>query len=280
MVTRKFLPGSEWLYLKIYSGVKTADIILQESIIPFVNFLLKEERLIIKWFFIRYNDPEPHLRIRFQLANNSNYKIVLEKVNHHLNHFIDSGEISNIIIDSYIRELERYGENTIEFSEELFCKSSELVLQFLDYNDEEKIFVSMFYIDKLLYNLKLSNTEKWEWIRKFNNSYKIEFNADKNLNSQLDIKFRKFKPDYINFVKSDEYKEIRNLITLNIEKSGVSIENIGSIPLLSDFFQSIFHMHINRMFVSNQRLFEMIIYDHMNRYCKTLLYHNLQYKVI
>lgn len=34
MVKRKFPPGSEWLYLKIYTGVKTADIILEEAIQP------------------------------------------------------------------------------------------------------------------------------------------------------------------------------------------------------------------------------------------------------
>ena len=26
MVNRKFVPGSEWLYFKIYTGVKTADL--------------------------------------------------------------------------------------------------------------------------------------------------------------------------------------------------------------------------------------------------------------
>ena len=274
MVTRKFHPGSEWLYLKIYTGVKTSDIILQEAIIPLVNFLLKEEQLIIKWFFIRYNDPKPHLRIRFQLADTRNYKIVLEKVNHQLKDFIDSGEIANIIIDSYTREIERYGENSIEFTEVLFCKSSELILKFLEYDDDEKIIISMFYIDKILSALKLSENEKWAWISKFNNSYKKEFNADKNLNTQLDIKFRKFKPTYLNFVKYDEYAEIRNVITLNIEKTGSFIENIISIPILSDFFKNIFHLHINRIFISNQRLFEMVIYDYLNRYYKAHIHSN------
>ena len=274
MVTRKFLPGSEWLYLKIYTGVKTSNIILQEAIIHLVNFLLKEEQLIIKWFFIRYNDPKHHLRIRFQLADTRNYKIVLEKVNHQLKDFIDSGEIANIIIDSYTREIERYGETTIEFAEELFYKSSDLVLNFLEYEDDEKIIVSIFYIDEILSKLKFSDNEKYEWINKFNNSYKKEFNADKNLNTQLDIKYRKFKPDYLNFVESDEYAEIRNIITSSIDESIISQCNQNRlIPIsLSDFFQSIFHMHTNRTFISNQRLFEMVIYDYLHRLNKQLIY--------
>ena len=35
---RKLSPGSEWLYLKIYTGVKTADLILEEAIQPLVKY--------------------------------------------------------------------------------------------------------------------------------------------------------------------------------------------------------------------------------------------------
>ncbi|WP_326982149.1 lantibiotic dehydratase C-terminal domain-containing protein [Chryseobacterium sp. MYb264] len=40
--------------------------------------------------------------------------------------------------------------------------------------------------------------------------------------------------------------------------------------------QSLFHMHINRLFVSDQRLFEMIIYDYLHRYYKTIFFKNMQ----
>ncbi len=36
---RKFIPGSEWLYVKIYTGVKMADIILEEALIPLLQQL-------------------------------------------------------------------------------------------------------------------------------------------------------------------------------------------------------------------------------------------------
>ncbi len=38
MMKRKFAPGSEWLYLKIYTGIKTADHVLEESIAPLVKY--------------------------------------------------------------------------------------------------------------------------------------------------------------------------------------------------------------------------------------------------
>lgn len=134
---RKFVPGSEWLYLKIYTGVKTADLILEEAVQPLVGYL-QENNYISKWFFIRYHDPKPHLRVRFRLNNTNDYDKILNKINKSLKEYIESGEISNILIDTYNREIERYGGNTIEEAETLFYTNSEFALQCLHYDDEEK----------------------------------------------------------------------------------------------------------------------------------------------
>ena len=271
--SRIFYSGSEWLYFKIYTGVKTSDIFLLEVIKPLVE-QLQNEHVIKKWFFIRYNDPKPHLRIRFNISNLNNYNYILEKINSLFDEeYMNSREISNIIIDTYKRELERYGENTIEYAEELFFRSSELILKFLEYDDEEKIMVVLFYIDCFLSELGLSNEEKINWIKNFDNAFKTEFNADKSLKNQLKKKYLNFQPKYFEFIKSIEFKDIRNLITNNISDIHIVIEKILELEKkeclnvgIKDFFQSVFHMHINRLFVSNQRLFEMIVYDYLLRF--------------
>ncbi len=273
--SRIFYPGSEWLYFKIYTGVKTSDIFLLEVIKPLAE-QLQNENVITKWFFIRYNDPKPHLRIRFNINNLNNYNYILAKINSLFGEYLNSGEISNIIIDTYKRELERYGENTIEYAEDLFFRSSKLILNFSEYDDEEKIMVALFYIDCILSELGLSNEEKMNWIKNFDNAFKIEFNADKSLKNQLKKKYLDFQPKYFEFIQYNEYEEIRNLIKNNISEFNRTIEKIlelekrGLLKVeLEDFFQSIFHMHINRLFVSNQRLFEMVVYDYLLRFNKT-----------
>ncbi|NML70765.1 lantibiotic dehydratase [Chryseobacterium sp. RP-3-3] len=275
---RKFIIGSEWLCLKIYTGVKTADIFLEEAIVPLIKYF-QENNYISKWFFIRYNDPKAHLRVRFKLNNTNDYSRILDKTNETLQEYIGSGEISNIVIDTYNRELERYGGNIIEEAETLFDKNSEFTLQCLRYDDEEKIIVSLFYINEILNRLNLSIQEKLEWIKDFNAAFKQEFNADKKLNSQLDKKYREFKPKLLDFLTSEEFLEERNTIISNIEESSSVIQNIfhhnksKSLEVsLQDFFRSIFHMNINRLFVSNQRLFEMIVYDYLLRYYKMKFY--------
>lgn len=281
MMKRKFAPGSEWLYLKIYTGIKTADLILEESIEPLVKYFQKEN-YISKWFFIRYNDPKPHLRVRFMLTDIQNYTEVLKSINASLHNFTESGEISNIVIDTYNREIERYGENTMEAAETFFYRNSEFTLQCLHYDDEEKIIVSLFLIDQMLNKLNLSVQEKLEWMKDFNNSFKKEFNADKKLNFQLDKKYREFKPKYLDFITSDEFSEERIAFLSHIEEYNAALQNVlchnenQSLRIsLRNFFQSIFHMNINRLFVSNQRVFEMIIYDYLVRYYKSETYYNL-----
>lgn len=281
MTERKFIPGNEWLYLKIYTGIKTSDIILEEAIQPLTDYFM-ENNYIMKWFFIRYNDPKPHLRLRLKLNTTENYNKALEKIDYSFQPYVDSGEVSSVAIETYIREIERYGQNTIEDAETFFHRNSEFILQCLHYDDEEKIIVSFFYIDQLLNKLNLSFQEKLDWIRDSNDAFKKEFSADKKLNSQLDKKYRGFKPKFLDFLNSEDFLEERNAIVFNIEKCNSILKNILNhnedqtleMPLRI-FFQSIFHMNINRMFVSNQRLFEMIIYDYLLRYYKMETFKNL-----
>ncbi|WP_143883103.1 thiopeptide-type bacteriocin biosynthesis protein [Chryseobacterium binzhouense] len=276
---RKFFPGSEWLYFKVYTGIKTADLVLEE-LMPLIDSL-EERNQISKWFFIRYNDPKPHLRIRFNLAEKEFFQSVVQEINNGLESFLESGEISDISVNTYTRELERYGYNTIENAESFFFINSKITLEWLEYDDEEKLLVSIFYIECLLNLLKLSITEKSEWIKRFNDAFKAEFNADKNLNSQLDKKYRTFKLKYIEFLHSPEFSSERNQIVSNLFNIESDIQVIlsknktNSLDVnLPSFFQSIFHMNINRLFVSDQRLFEMVVYDFLNRHCKSLLYLN------
>lgn len=281
MVTqRQFFPGSEWLYLKIYTGIKTADIILEEAV-AFLMEDFQKNNQISKWFFIRYIDPEPHLRIRLKVSNINNYNEIFEKINDALKEYTESGEISSIIVDTYNREIERYGENTMEEAETLFHDNSEFTLQCLHYDDEEKIIISLYYIDQVLDEINLTILEKLEWIRYFNDAFKQEFNADKKLNSQLDKKYREFKPKFVDFLTSEEFFEERETVN-NILIGNLAFQNIinhhenESLGMpLRFFFQSIFHMNINRLFISDQRLFEMVIYDYLLRHYKTTMNYSL-----
>ncbi|WP_127138032.1 thiopeptide-type bacteriocin biosynthesis protein [Flagellimonas oceanensis] len=65
---RNFALGSEWLYYKIYIGPQTGDALLSQAIKPLVSNLIGR-KLIDKWFFIRYTDPDFHIRIRLKISD-------------------------------------------------------------------------------------------------------------------------------------------------------------------------------------------------------------------
>jgi thiopeptide-type bacteriocin biosynthesis protein len=62
-VQRTFAPGSQWLYLKAYTGTASADRILTDTVGPVIDGLLSTG-VVDHWFFLRYADPEHHLRLR------------------------------------------------------------------------------------------------------------------------------------------------------------------------------------------------------------------------
>tara|TARA_R100000789_G_scaffold100433_1_gene110619 strand:- start:1972 stop:2247 length:276 start_codon:yes stop_codon:yes gene_type:complete len=68
-VIRNFALGSEWLFYKIYVGPKTGDALLTQAVKPLV-YKLVSDSLVEKWFFIRYTDPNFHIRLRLRLMHN------------------------------------------------------------------------------------------------------------------------------------------------------------------------------------------------------------------
>ena len=113
-VQRYFPVGSEWLYVKIYCGTKTAEKVLCEAIKPLTETLL-EEGIIDKFFFIRYMDSGNHIRVRFHHASHPDFwKTVIDRLQQMLQPFNDHHSIHNVQIETYQREIERYGLETIE----------------------------------------------------------------------------------------------------------------------------------------------------------------------
>jgi thiopeptide-type bacteriocin biosynthesis protein len=125
---RKFIPGSEWLYLKVYSPKAGFNKLLLK-----LNSLIRRrygKHKIDKWFFIRYEDRAPHIRLRIMI-NPEAISDVLLAFKNKLEDDIHQHVIREFQIDVYSRELERYAAGGIENTEHFFWASSELVHSFL-----------------------------------------------------------------------------------------------------------------------------------------------------
>jgi thiopeptide-type bacteriocin biosynthesis protein len=276
---RAFCIGSNWLYYKIYTGVKMADVILLEKLYPVIQEL-KDENRIQKWFFIRYKDPDEHIRIRFYSENIENTSIVISKLYPVLNMLLQESTIWKVQTDTYQREIERYGENTIEDSETIFWHDSEMIINYLALKktfrkEETHLLFSFMAIDQLLNSFALNNKEKITLMNEIQTTFKKEFNADKTLNKVLDKQYRKLRPEINHLLAKNtdiQSSDISQIIKEKEYEIGNSVKTIKEkiqIPL-SDFLNSHIHMMINRQFTSQQRKYELIIYDHLHKYYKSI----------
>ncbi|MFC2096535.1 thiopeptide-type bacteriocin biosynthesis protein [Bacteroidota bacterium] len=281
---RTFVIGDEWIYYKLYCGPKTADEVLAEVIKPISEELLKN-KIIDKWFFIRYSDPKLHIRLRFHYTNPENVAVIINTVNKHIEPYIEQDLVNKIQIDTYQRELERYGIKSIELAEELFFHDSEMIVNFLDMieGDEGEVIRWLFAlraIDTLLDDFVYEEVKKLELLDGLKEGFGKEFGMNKMLKFQLDKKFRDSR-QLINDIFKNKFgdEDIQLLINVLNEKS----ERIKSIVLeilkkekentlelsLNELMGSYIHMLMNRLFKSKQRLHEMVVYDFLYRYYKS-----------
>lgn len=282
-IQRTFIIGDKWLYYKIYCGTKTTDYILSEIIRPLV-LELKEKQFIKKWFFIRYADPDHHLRLRFRCRQPKHIGNIIALLNAPLKQLMDQDLIWKVQMDTYQRELERYGSNTIELAETLFQFDSEMITGLIDLlvegieADELRWMLALRGMDALLSDFDYSLESKKELLFRLKIGFASEFHMNKNLKKQVNEQYRKYRnqieyfmhltsetaDDYLPLldlleIRSKQNKEVANHI-LNIQKDGALEMDINE--LLASFI----HMFMNRLFKSKNRLYEMVAYDFLYRY--------------
>lgn len=278
---RIFNPGSEWVYYKIYTGPKTADLLLTSLIKPIVNELYKN-KLIEKWFFIRYSDPKFHLRVRFKVINISDVGEIISVFNTMSTPFIEEGFIWKTQLDTYQKEIERYGIEVMSASETLFYYNSEMIVSLFDLiddnNEGEEIrwLFGIRLIDNFLNDFCLSEPDKLRMIEQLKIGYCAEFNMNRFLKKQLDKKYisNKNKIRQIIELDVDDASELAHLINLIHKKKGLSGSVINNIKNLIDpenlnvYLGNQIHMTMNRLFRTKNRLSEMVIYYFLYKHYK------------
>ncbi|MGQ0800400.1 MAG: lantibiotic dehydratase [Pseudomarimonas sp.] len=129
---RRRLPGSDWLYFRIYGSTGMLDRVLGESLAPLAE-QLRRQGACTRWFYIRYGDPEWHLRLRLQGIPERLNTCVLPQLCLLLEQLSAQRLINRIEIGSYEREIERYGgPGGLAVCERWFCQESARVAALLD----------------------------------------------------------------------------------------------------------------------------------------------------
>jgi lantibiotic biosynthesis protein len=128
---RSCAPGSEWLFAKIYCARGSVDHVLATCVRPVVSQTLGSDA--DNWFFLRYADPEPHLRVRFHGAPAALLGRVLPLLERAVAPLLASGRVHRFELATYEREIERYGgAEGLQVCERIFGVDSEAALSVLE----------------------------------------------------------------------------------------------------------------------------------------------------
>jgi thiopeptide-type bacteriocin biosynthesis protein len=288
---KKFMIGDEWLFYKLYSGFKSADRVICE-VVRLLTEELFRKGIIDKWFFIRYSDPELHLRVRFHYNDKESVGIIINSMNSAISEFVLNGTVSKVIIDVYERELNRYGENTIEVTESIFGIDSAMMLNFIsflsdkgDLSEHIRWRFALIAVDRLLSDFGMDITEKMNTITKFRDNFNTEFGVEKYLKKQLYDNYRDSRKDIEELMRDQSKYEYTlvfdNLLDLKSNMTRSFIDGLldpGSRFALkidkTDYIASLSHMMLNRLFRSNQRAQEMVLYNYLWKYYDSILARN------
>lgn len=186
---------------------------------------------------------------------------------------IDNGIIQKITIDTYNREVERYGHSNMEVSEDIFCIDSICICEILKeirlINIPDRSNFSFLLIDSFLDIFKMSTTEKLELISRIDNAYMHEFGFDRHNIKQLNNRYRIMRQSISNAIELKELES--NIIKLKITQRNCNISKLKLDKYKNLNIPSFLHMMMNRFFASNNRLNEMVIYNYLTRYYKSLI---------
>jgi lantibiotic biosynthesis protein len=246
------LPGSEWVYLEWHAHASSTDALLAKEI----KQLLKiNDCYIDQWFFIRYNDPDHHIRLRLKLKQAS----FISQILIHINRFLSIGNyddnIRTVMIKSYDREIQRYGEETMPLVEHFFYLDSKAIIKDVGKLSNEQHYNQVYDFAHHLASILYPDVkERLAYFKRLAENFANEFNfgssAFKVINKHYEQK-NTWNKSFNHTRKEPMIAIFKNIIQ--------QCDQSHHLNMLADLI----HMHINRRFSENQRLHEAIIYQHL-----------------
>jgi thiopeptide-type bacteriocin biosynthesis protein len=278
---RSFLPGSEWLYARIYASPSHVDRLLIEHIKPLVEEVLATQDAD-GWFFVRYGDPHWHLRLRLHGNPSTLSARVLPQLWECFNRK-QQGRVWRVQLDTYERELERYGGLAgIRIAERLFQLDSELMLALLSaipgrLGSELRWHMGFVSVDTLLAGLGFSRSARYTLVNNLGKLQEKRLVVNRQYKKQLSDKFRNERRHLEALLATSAsngefpplasaalrlYAERLEAVRAELERAQQAGELTNSIAELAG---SYVHMHLNRLFRSAANAQEMVLYDFLAR---------------
>lgn len=276
-VKRAYAPGSEWLYYKIYMHPAACNEVLVESVVPAINDLIRQG-LVRQWFFIRYRDPEYHIRLRL-LVKPLHTGWVLACLEKSLTKRKAAGSVRRFAVDTYEREIERYSAELIESCESFFCHSTTLIIAWLllsgtDDTAYEYYFVGFSTVRSSLELFGYKGTAAVAFLQQ-----RCTTNDNRTQSKQYNEFMKRQFREVCGLL--DRGGDLEQLIQKKLKRQlkGFLAVVAGLAERTRHWEQqrrgaligNLLHMHLNRLFVDNGPLQEAVLYYTLSRWLSSSL---------
>ena len=269
-VQRDFIPGQDWLYYKVYLHESAADLFLT-AMLPKVLSLARKKGWCTTFFFIRYNDPRFHLRLRFQYKSGTAAKLIA-LCDRFFRPAHQSGLVHQLQLDTYQRELERYQPELIGDCETIFAADSQFILTYLTQSDlastVNPIDLALLSADALLSDFGFDLAQKAPFFAHLQQAFLSEQTDRKRVKQKLNDRYRVYAlpfrtiPSRLKVILEERYFAMRPAIKTIQHHFSLYPDPIGYQQVVS----SLLHMNLNRIFTGQARRHELMAYHYLSRY--------------
>lgn len=272
--TPRFVPGSEWLYAKAYLGHSQAEQLLRTGIADFVRRERAQDSFD-SWFFIRFADPDFHLRLRFR-GEPGRLLGLWDRFRDSLQSAIDDGRIWRLQLDTYDPESDRYGgEQSIGLAEQCFEADSDAAIELLclvEDDDSLRWQVTAMSVHRLFDDLAIPLPDRIRQLEAMRTQLLTEYDLGASANRLLAGKFRELRA-IVESVLSPEHGDdlvaharlVLDDRSRRLRPVGSELHRLSRAGLLSRSVDrialSLAHMTANRLLRAAARAQELVLYD-------------------
>lgn len=231
---RVFMPGSDWIYITVFTEEDVALSIIRDVYSQLIQ-ALNRKQLIDKTYYLKYyHENRPCLRIRFHSKNKKNIMELYKEIFSWIHYLKQHNFSNNIQINTYKREIERYGgkENIDKYERYFYTDSLWCIktLCLINQNKCLKDFINVLSTTFYVINLCGSINQAKKSLKLFKN------HSDKEYQHKYRKEIYPYFTEHIDLVK----KIYNSFSSLNEKK----VED-------SNILDSLIHMHCNRLFISH-----------------------------
>lgn len=264
-VQRVYTPGDTWLFCKLYVPASQQDDYLTGWIDQLVRFIF-DKQAAETWFFMRYADPDFHIRLRFKASSTTMPQSLVAILMSWARNMQAAGLLQRFCIDQYDREIERYGgAEAIVTAEAIFAADSEACLNLIhaqqkgQLSDISLLQTAVLTTSLLLSSFGLTDLQQSTWA-KARHGFHARFTQDYRSDRQKIIPLlRQYKAGgMIDHQIGTACKTLEQRLK-NLGDHYRELERSGHLALpLGYILESFVHMHTNRLIgmdrVQEQRL--------------------------